>query len=186
MTKILYMDSIELDELRFPMLFKEYGILTDSGGAGQWDGAPSGTVIFGPRRDPMVLSYVCDGYRYPARGVLGGESGHPNMPSKLINFESEKEEEILLPIMGIETINKGEYVRSIIGGGGGYGDPLERDPELVKIRVRDEWVSPQKARETYGVVLKNTENPDKIEIDITATENLRNELKQKKSGDGKK
>ena len=95
-------------------------------------------------------------------------------------FATEDEEEIILPIMGIETVKKGEYIKSIIGGGGGYGDPLERDPELVKIRVRDEWVSPQKAREIYGVILRNIDNPDKIEVDHAATEKLRIELKHKK------
>jgi len=177
---VLYMDSLELDELRFPIIFKEYGILTDSGGAGKWDGSPSGTVIFGPRKDPMILSYVCDGFKFPAKGVLGGKSGHPNIPSKLVMSTTGEEEEIILPIMGIETIKKGEYIKSIIGGGGGYGDPLERDPELVKIRVRDEWVSAQKAREVYGVILRNIDNPDKIEVDHAATEKLRIELKHKK------
>lgn len=178
---VLYMDSIELDELRFPIIFKEFGIVTDSGGAGKYDGAPSGDLIFGPRKDQMLIAYLCDGVNFPAKGVRGGGPGHPMVPSKVKIFKSGKIKESALPGMGIETLKRGEYIKSIIGGGGGYGDPLERDPELVRIRVRDEWVSPQKARETYGVVLKNVENSDKIEVDYEASKKLREEIKQNRN-----
>ena len=56
-----------------------------------------------------------------------------------------------------------------LANGGGYGDPLERDPQLVLKDVIDGIVSRQAARETYGVVLKQNEQT----IDLTATENLR-------------
>jgi N-methylhydantoinase B len=176
---VLYMDSVELNELRFPIIFKEYGIVEDSGGAGKYDGAPSGILVYGPRKDPMVVAYVCDAVKFPAKGVLGGEAGHLCVPSKLKIFKSGKEKESVLPGMGVETLKRGEFIRSIIAAGGGYGNPLERDPELVKIRVRDEWISQTKARETYGVVLKNLDDPKRIEVDYEATDNLRKELKNK-------
>ncbi|MFS8533427.1 MAG: hypothetical protein FWJ91_16885, partial [Sphaerobacter thermophilus] len=55
-------------------------------------------------------------------------------------------------------------------GGGGYGDPLDRDPRAVRDDVLDELVSPERAREDYGVVL----TPD-LEIDWEATDRLRAE-----------
>ena len=58
---------------------------------------------------------------------------------------------------------------------GGYGDPLERDPELVRYRVREGWNSVEKAYEIYGVVL-NTK-PEQYEVDYEATEKRRKELK---------
>lgn len=82
--------------------------------------------------------------------------------------------------MGIETIQPGEYIKSIMAAGGGYGDPLERDPERVRQRVRDNWVSLQKARKVYGVVLGNADDPETIIVDYEATKRLREELKEKR------
>ncbi|MHA1209753.1 MAG: hydantoinase B/oxoprolinase family protein [Candidatus Freyarchaeota archaeon] len=173
---VIYVDSIELNEQRFPILYKELGIVMDSGGAGKWNGAPSGFCIFGPRKHPMVVAWVCDGIKFPPKGVLGGESGHPALAAKIDAQGNETE----LLGMGIETVQPGELIKSIMAGGGGYGDPLERDPELVRIRVRDKWVSPEKARRVYGVVLKNVDDPEKIEVDYEATERLRAELRERR------
>jgi N-methylhydantoinase B len=172
----IFVDSVELNEQRFPLFYKEFGIVKDSGGAGKYDGAPSGLCIFGTRKNPMVVAWVTDGTRFPPKGVLGGESGHRTVPSK-INAQGQETE---LFGMGIETIQPEEYIKSIMAAGGGYGDPLERDPELVRIRVRDNWVSLQKAREVYGVVLKNVEDPEKIEVDYEATNSLREEIRKRR------
>jgi N-methylhydantoinase B len=59
-------------------------------------------------------------------------------------------------------------------GGGGYGDPLERDPEIVEKDVIEGYVSLERAREDYGVVI----NPKTMKIDSAATEDLRKSLKQ--------
>jgi N-methylhydantoinase B len=58
------------------------------------------------------------------------------------------------------------------GGGGGWGDPLERDPNAVRADVREEFVSTQAARERYGVVLR-----EDLNIDHAATERARAELR---------
>jgi N-methylhydantoinase B len=58
-------------------------------------------------------------------------------------------------------------------GGGGYGDPLERDLELVRLDVADGYVSIKKAKEDYGVVIE----PDTLDVDIAETEKLRKSLK---------
>ena len=59
-------------------------------------------------------------------------------------------------------------------GGGGYGDSLDRDPELIESDVADGYVSLKSAEEDYGVVI----NPDTIKVDRDATEKLRNSLKK--------
>jgi N-methylhydantoinase B len=61
-------------------------------------------------------------------------------------------------------------------GGGGFGDPLERDPERVRYDVREEFVSLAKAREVYGVVIDTA--PELYAVDRLATEKLRAELKK--------
>ena len=62
--------------------------------------------------------------------------------------------------------------------GGGYGDPLERDPELVKWDVREEFISNQRAREVYGVVL-DTES-EHYTVDAKETKKLRREMKRER------
>jgi N-methylhydantoinase B len=72
--------------------------------------------------------------------------------------------------------------RAYTGGGGGFGDPLERDPEAIRDDARDGFVSLEAAKDLYGVVI-NTE-PELYEVDYPATEklraNLRAEAKKKK------
>ncbi|MEM2959847.1 MAG: hydantoinase B/oxoprolinase family protein [Candidatus Jordarchaeaceae archaeon] len=173
---VIYVDSVELNEQRFPLFYKEFGIVIDSGGAGKYDGAPSGLCIFGTRKYPMTVAYVCDGVRFPPKGVLGGHSGHRTVPMKI----DKEGREIELMGMGVEIIQPGEYIKSIMAAGGGYGDPLERDPERVRQSARDNWVSLKKAREVYGVVFRNAEDPETIEVDYEATERLRQELKRRR------
>ena len=64
-------------------------------------------------------------------------------------------------------------------GGGGWGDPLERDPEAVRADVLDQYVSIGAAKRDYGVVLK-----DDLALDAAATEALRREMKAKANGNG--
>jgi len=74
------------------------------------------------------------------------------------------------------TISHGEVFRHELAGGGGWGDPLERDPALVLKDVRDELVSTESAQNDYGVVV----DTDNWAIDEAATETLRSELRGKR------
>ncbi|MCK9503369.1 MAG: hydantoinase B/oxoprolinase family protein [Porticoccaceae bacterium] len=73
----------------------------------------------------------------------------------------------------------GTTMRFITGGGGGWGDPLARDPERVKQDVRDEYVSIEKAREDYGVVISGDplRHPEKLTVDMEKTTVLREKLR---------
>ena len=71
-------------------------------------------------------------------------------------------------------MKKGEIYRLIQAGGGGYGDPLERDPEAIISDVNQGKISLEHAKEAYGVILKT--NPLSVEKD--ATEKLRSEMKE--------
>jgi N-methylhydantoinase B len=66
-------------------------------------------------------------------------------------------------------------VRVVTTGGGGWGDPLERDSSAVRADAREEFISLKSARDDYGVVLR-----DDLSIDQTATEQLRNALRSKR------
>ena len=67
------------------------------------------------------------------------------------------------------------------GGGGGFGSPLERDPEAVREDALDEYVSVEAARERYGVVLTGSVEACDLEVDRDATESLRARLRAERS-----
>jgi N-methylhydantoinase B len=64
------------------------------------------------------------------------------------------------------------------GGGGGWGDPLDREPAAVRADVEEEFISPASARERYGVVLQ-----DDLSIDYTATERTRNAIRSERGNE---
>ena len=73
---------------------------------------------------------------------------------------------------GLTQLNPGDVVIMDAAGGGGYGDPLERDPELVAADVANGYVSIEKAREDYGVII----DPQDLKVDAVETEKLRKSL----------
>ena len=74
------------------------------------------------------------------------------------------------------TIEPGERVLSRTGGGGGYGSPLTRDPEAVADDVREGWVSLERARSEYGVILSGDGgDPADLAVDDPATTSEREE-----------
>ena len=79
---------------------------------------------------------------------------------------------------GLE-VQEGDLLHFVTWGGGGWGDPLERDPELVGLEIRRGLVTPQGARD-YGVVCD-----DKGRVDANATEALRGEIRASRSGEPK-
>jgi N-methylhydantoinase B len=76
----------------------------------------------------------------------------------------------------LTQLNPGDVVVMDAAGGGGYGDSLDRDPELVEADVAEGYVSLESAREDYGVVI----NPDTMKVEVDATQRLRKSLKKAK------
>ena len=167
----MFTDSIELDEQRYPIVFHKNELSVDSGGAGQWDGAPAADVIFGPRRDPGTYSWIVDEKFNIAKGVLGGISGRPGDVYRL-NIRTGKRDD--LPPMATMTLTSEERLVSEAPGGAGYGNPLERDPEMVRLRAREGWISLQRAKDVYGIVLDASTEPYTVDYEETA--NLRERL----------
>ncbi len=159
--------SIEAIEMKTPVLVERRGFRTDSGGAGKFRG--------GLGLDVQVRNFVEGRWNMhaPARiecppwGLWDGKSGNTSkyllkLPSE--NGFHEKEANRLATPSDTEVI-----VRS--NGGGGWGDPLERDPDRVRSDVIEGYVSFEHAKADYGVVL----NPKDNAIDLAATEKLRAE-----------
>jgi N-methylhydantoinase B len=167
-------DSIEIDEQKYPIIFDKNEIAMDSAGPGQWDGAPAADIIYGFRKDPGTLAWVIDEKYNPAKGVRGGMSGRPCNAYRLNLKTGEKLE---LPTMAAMDFSPDERMISEAQGGAGYGDPLDRDPELVRLRVREGWTSLKKARDIYGVVLDTS--VEQFAVDYEETEKLREKLRKR-------
>lgn len=127
-----------------------------------------------PRHDPMVCAYSCDGIDNPPKGALGGHDGYKSAAWKydLKTGEGSREE---LPAFGEPEIRVGEAIVSESSSGGGYGDPLDRDPYLVAHRVREGWITKAYARDVYGVVVDDSK--ETYVPDMPATDSLRKEMR---------
>jgi len=172
---VMYRDSLEIDEQKFPILIKRNHLLQDSGGPGKWRGAPGSVSEFGPREDPMSFSYYCNAAEFPPQGILGGEAGD-KAGMYIVNEDGSENHD--LPTIGLEEIDPGQTVVGLIPGGGGYGNPLERETEMILHDVKEGYVSRDGAREDYGVVIEETTSG--LAVDSEATEKLREEMAEEK------
>jgi N-methylhydantoinase B len=144
-----YQDSTEVDELRHPIFVHARRLIPDSEGAGKFRGALGAYAEFAPVDCDMTVAYVADGNTNPAGGVRGGLSG-----SKSAQFRRLADGTLEpLPSCAEVVIGRHETIVSISGGGGGYGEPRERDPVRVLHDVREGWISSERAKSIYGLSL---------------------------------
>jgi N-methylhydantoinase B len=168
-----FVDSIELDELHFPILVKTRKLVPDSEGAGRTIGSPSGYCEYSPiGGGDIEVAYVSDGAINTAKGTLGGLHGAASK-NYLLKKNGGKEK---LPACADIILKDGETIASYCTGGGGYGYPWERPIEKVKKDVIETWISRRRAKEIYGVVLNS-----KFEIDFIETKRCRKKLSLKKN-----
>lgn len=161
---LCYQDSIELDEMRQPIFVKTRALAPNTEGAGRFCGARSAYTEFGPRTGNMDVAYVSDGGINGPKGVRGGLGGS-NASQFRITRNGKHED---LPNCDVVNLVAGELIGSQSCGGGGYGDPRDRDPEMVAHDVREEYVSVERAASVYGVVIDAAGN-----VDMAATEQKR-------------
>jgi len=166
---LMFRDSVEIDELKYPIRVHELRVRTDSEGAGRRRGAPGTRVTYGPKRDPMTAAYVTDGHFHPPRGTRGGGDAASSIPFRVL---ADGTEEPLRPISQ-EVFEPGELLGHLLSGGGGYGDPLEREPALVREDVLALFVSFERAREVYGVAFAREVIDDSLDVDLKETRRLR-------------
>ena len=166
---LLYRDSVELDEQKYPLLVKSIRLMQDSGGAGRQRGAPGTEVIYGPRRGTLRVLSAPDGWQTPPRGVRGGHDGTASEDDVLRADGSTMR---VTGFIDVE-LEAGDFIRGRDCGGGGYGSPLARDPAKVLHDVRERWVSAAAAETLYGVVLRCDAAGVPTEVDEAATADLR-------------
>ncbi|MEC7259371.1 MAG: hydantoinase B/oxoprolinase family protein, partial [Pseudomonadota bacterium] len=163
-----------------PTRTTEFQILRDSAGPGKWRGGAGvqkTSVLL--ESENAVMSYICDRERAVVWGV---EGGLPSMPHGLsIKGAKEDKAKWLGSVFSDYPVYTGDEFARPTAGGGGFGDPLERDPKAVCEDVIDDYVSVERAACDYGVVIvENDADLCDYEVDAEATEKLRADIRAKR------
>ncbi|RBM06301.1 hydantoinase B/oxoprolinase family protein [Streptomyces sp. PT12] len=137
---------IEFVENKFPLTIEAYGLRQDSEGAGRFRGGLGVHKTFRVEQDGTALSLWLDRSLTPAWGLFGG---HDATGPVAVVAPGTPDERRLNKITDLR-LAAGQRVQVLTGGGGGYGDPRQRDPELVARDVADAYISPRRARDVYG------------------------------------
>jgi N-methylhydantoinase B len=162
---LLYRDSVEIDEQRMPILVHSMRVVPDTGGAGEFRGGPATEVVYGPRFNDLTLINISNGHEQIPRGVHGG---HGTGVGSNVVVRADGRREIQPAFMNV-TLGVGDVVHARDQGGGGYGDPLARDPNRVLRDVEEGFVSIEHAVQAYGVVIGGRLDDDSLYVDDEAT-----------------
>ena len=160
----------ELLEARMPTLKRRFELVQDSGGPGRNRGGLATRSEFEFLGDGTTTVICEKTAKRPPQGLDGGK---PAPYTNGVWLFKDTDRELRLGKTAGHDIFRGDTVIVHPAGGGGYGDPLERDPARVAADVDAEYVSLASARDDYGVVL----NPETLEVDDAATSALRAELR---------
>ncbi|MFB5283387.1 hydantoinase B/oxoprolinase family protein [Peribacillus sp. Hz7] len=168
----LSVQPCEGQERLSPVITTKHEIITDSAGPGKYRGGcgvEKGGVLTEIKN--TVMSYCCDRSRSLTWGIFGGLPSYPH--GAWLNPGREDEQFLGTIFSNVEVKSGDSFVRPSAGGGG-LGDALERDVEAVLEDVIDEYVSVERARKDYGVVIKEIDRDlDLFEIDYEATKRER-------------
>ncbi|HEY1366752.1 MAG TPA: hydantoinase B/oxoprolinase family protein [Gaiellaceae bacterium] len=151
----LAVQPLEAQERLSPVLTTGHEIRTDSGGPGRFRGGcgvEKGALL--READGTVMSYMCDRARSITWGIEGGLCSIPH--GVWLNKGTDRERFLGAVFSGVD-VGPGDVFTRPSAGGGGYGDPLERDPRSVREDVADGYVSPERARKDYGVVIREVD-----------------------------
>jgi N-methylhydantoinase B len=141
---------VELVEADLPLEVVRYELVPDSGGAGRFRGGLAYVREFRLLASRAVLTIRSDRRFHPPYGLFGGRAGGGS--DNLLTRGAGVEPISGMP-MAVIPVNEGDVYRHQSAGGGGFGSPLERDPQAVLEDVLDGKVSAEAAGDLYGVVL---------------------------------
>lgn len=161
--------DVELLEYSYPIVIHGYGLMTDSAGAGKYRGGSGTRWEVEPLDKPMDFITFGEGRKYPATGAFGAKSRMIEPKVGRIEISRGGKVEMIKQNI-IETIHPGERAANINPGGGGYGDPYEREVDAVVWDVKNGLVSIEGAHADYGVVFAD---PEKLVVDMAATSEVR-------------
>ena len=172
----LAVQPLEGQERLSPVVTTGHEILPDTGGPGRWRGG-CGVQKGGRLTDvrSTVMSYCCDRARSVTWGIEGGLPSFPH--GVWLN------DEFLGAVFSNVPVKSGDTFTRPSAGGGGFGDPLERDPGAVCEDVADGYVTAARAAKDYGVVVRAVD-PElaHYEVDREATEREREAIREARRG----
>ena len=163
----------EVIESLSPVVLKRRELRANSGGPGTWRGGLGQLTEFSRRGEGRwSVSSIADRTEYPAPGLLGGKPG--------ARGEVTMDDGTKLHAKALKDLKETDVVHVNLPGGGGYGDPYERDPQKVLWDVIEGYVSPEEAEKSYGVAVRYNGNgqdlvklPRDWQIDAARTAQLR-------------
>ena len=157
---------VEILESDTTMIVESRSLIKDSGGPGKQRGGIGRQMIISSPQDgensPGTTSIAVQAgrYIYPPEGIFGGKDG-----SKAKFLKNGKNADP----SGLTFCDPGDRISFVSAGGGGYGDPFERDPKLLERDVQYGYVSIEKAKQDYGVII----DPESLKLDLDSTLKLR-------------
>ena len=167
-------NPIEELEWRFPMRCERYELRDEPAAPGQWRG---GIGIVRENRFLVDGFFGCEGTRQleedPPRGMFGGVNGLVGALTR--NPGTAGEEAINAMVSGV-PIHAGDLFQIVAPSGGGFGNPLERDPLQVREDVLDGFTTIEQARDAYGVVIDG----ETTEVDLAETVAVRDSLAERR------
>ncbi|WP_102273901.1 hydantoinase B/oxoprolinase family protein [Cytobacillus massiliigabonensis] len=173
----LSVQPCEGQERLSPVITTKHQIITDSAGPGKYRGGcgvEKGGVLSSIGNS--VMSYCCDRSRSVTWGIFGGLPSYPH--GAWLNPGKEDEQYLGAIFSNVKVKSGDSFVRPSAGGGG-LGDPLEREPEAILEDVIDEYISIERAKKDYGVVIVEIDRDlDLFEVDFEATEKERDSIRK--------
>ncbi len=170
--------SVEMSEHRYPVRFDHYAIREGSGGAGMYRGG-CGSAYGIETLSEATVSVLGDRVDHQPMGAAGGHAAQANSvvlttggTSWIPPFRSKVER---------VAFCDGDLISLASPGGGGYGDPLRRDPSAVEDDLNDGFITPQAAQEVYGIVaaeLRRIAGRAVYQVDVEQTATLRQQRQQ--------
>jgi N-methylhydantoinase B len=145
--------NIETNESDYPHVTEFNEFTTDSCGAGKFRGGCGASYRIRLYDPAPTLVMFGDGKVHPPYGLFGGKPGSCNLAFINEGLPGARE----LKSKEAVQLKAGDTYTSYPSGGGGWGDPLERDPEAVRRDARDQIISLESARQVYGVALEGEE-----------------------------
>jgi len=165
---------VEIFESDTPLIIESRQLVPDSGGCGKKRGGLGRRDVVRVPSDecapegPVMIAVQAGRYRYAPQGLFGGGAG--SKARFVVNGENGDPS-------GLTFCEPGDEIVFESAGGGGYGDPWERDPEEVERDVVHGYVSLERARQDYGVVISESS----LSVDVEATRVLRTSPRAKGS-----
>ena len=186
--------NVEAYEFRYPILYLYRKHMPDTAGPGKFRGGIGASMMYITHDVDHIPSKIMHTYGVEVPDTVGISGGYPSstnlfsirrntnirkllaagdLPAELEELEGEWER---IPAISKSYLNPQDVYRIVAMGGGGYGDPILRDPELVRKDIENGWVSVEYARKLYGVVM----DPDSLTVDKEETKRTRRAIRKQR------